>query len=140
MKKLAHPGPIEGFAKVLAYENGAELRLNPKYLELVVNGRKCSTIREGVLLFPPRCELLLRFSRTASPVRVRITKSTVKRLIDLSQKEIEVDGFKTREELFAELQQYYPLITGESVVTVVHFATIRSKRVTTGAVRTRGTK
>jgi hypothetical protein len=104
-----------------------------------VNGRKSSTIREGVLLFTPSCELLLRFSRTAPPLKVRAAESTVKRLKDLSQKEIEADGFKTRDELVAELRQYYPLITDESVITVVHFLIVTPQRAAKGTGKTRST-
>jgi len=117
----------ETFSKVLLYESGEYLLMNPRYLESVITGRKSSTIRDGVLVFPDNCELLLRFSRSAPPVKVRVTESRVKRFKDLSQKEIEADGFGTRDELLAELRQYYPLIMEESVITVVNFRTIPPK-------------
>jgi hypothetical protein len=116
-----YSGSRETFAKVLVYESGGQLGLSHKYLEFVVNERKKSTIRDGVLVFSPKCELRLRFSRKASALVVRVTRSQVKRLKDVSQEEVESDGFKDRHELIAELRRYYPLITDDSVVTVVNF-------------------
>jgi hypothetical protein len=101
-----------------------ELRLSPRYLEAVVTARKHSTIRDGVLVFSPNCEVLLRFSRTAPPLVVRVTDYRVKRFGDLSQKEVDADGFAGRNELFVELRQYYPHISEESIVTVIEFAVV----------------
>lgn len=117
--------PQETFVKVLIYESGGELRFSQKYLESIVKARKTSTIREGALIFPPHCELLLRFSEESPPLPARVTSCEVKRLKDLRQEEVVADGFRAPEELLSDLRNYYPLLNGESIVTVVSFSLTR---------------
>jgi len=115
------PRPTETFARVLIYESGGELSLHPKHFEAVVTARKTSTIREGVLLFPRNCRLLLRFSPESPPLQVVVGDCPVKRVKDLSPKEIRADGFGDKDALLKELRQYYPTINEDSIITVVNF-------------------
>jgi hypothetical protein len=107
----------------LIYESGGELSLHPKHVEAVVKSLKTSTIREGVLLFPRKCRLLLRFSSGSPSLEIVVKDSKIKRVRDLSPKEIRADGFSHKDALLAELRHYYPTITQDSVITVVNFKT-----------------
>jgi len=115
----------ETVEQVLIYQDGAELEIGRKYLEQIVQGRKKSTIRDKVRIFPPNCTLFLRFSSESQPLKVVVDRYEVKRLKDLTKEEIESDGFSSREVLLAELRQYYPLLSESSIITVVHFGTGR---------------
>jgi hypothetical protein len=113
--------PTETFAKVLIYESGGELSLHGKYFEAVVKALKTSTIREGVLLFPRDCRLLLRFSHESPTLEVVVKDFKIKRVKDISLKEIQADGFDNKNALLAELRSYYPTITEDSIITVINF-------------------
>lgn len=119
--RRAKRGPQETFARVLVYESGAELRLSPRYVEAILTNRKRSTIREGVIVLPSNGDITFRFSRTAPPLQARVKGCSVKRVKDLSNQEIEMDGFNSRAELISELQRYYPQLSEESIITVICF-------------------
>ena len=111
----------ETFAKVLCYESGADLPLARKYLEAVLTMKKKSTVREGVLLFSPKCQLFLHSSPDTPRVPVTVIRYVSKLLKHVTLRDARDDGFSTREALILELRQYYPALKDDSVVTIVRF-------------------
>ena len=118
---MSKPLVKETFAKVLLYDSGAELPLARKYVEAVLTNKKKSTIREGVLLFSPDCQVFLRSSADTARVPVTIVGCVTKLVKHLTLRDAREDGFGTRDALISEMHQYYPSLGDDSLVTIVKF-------------------
>ena len=85
-------------------------------------GRKTCTIRLGAVDVAQR-ELHLTDGRESARIRITDVDHS-KRLRDLGEREIKVEGFATKEELEGDLRRYYRTISNEAVVTVIWFEVV----------------
>lgn len=85
---------------------------------------KGGTIRykSGIIRIPHKPTLPI-FTATADPKKeepigqIYIPKIVIARFKDLTQKELELDGYKTLEEAITDMKTYYKDITKESIIT-----------------------
>jgi hypothetical protein len=61
-------------------------------------------------------------------LQVAVKDYRVKRVKDVSMKEIQADGFSGKGALLAELRHYYPSITDDSIITVVNFKLLPDRK------------
>lgn len=105
------------------------LLLRSEYIKWVKEGKKTTTIRfrPHCVEFPKRTVLPLfassRFEsyvegKTSLVGRVAFTKATYKRFSELDGIDARADGFRTESELKSTLEEIYPAITGESMVSI----------------------
>ena len=95
--------------------------LKPEYLPLVAAGRKRSTIRAGA-----KPDLVGPALLVAGPesLSVEIASVDVKRLAELDQIDAERDGFDSLAELRAALARFYPTLSEDDAVSILHFAAV----------------
>lgn len=105
------------------------LLLRSEYIKWVKEGKKTTTIRfrPQCIEFPQKTVLPLfassRFEsyaegKTSLVGRVSFTKATYKRFSELDEIDARADGFRTESELKSTLEEIYPTITGESMVSI----------------------
>lgn len=97
----------------------AEIALNRKYRESVINGSKITTVRRYSGQFAPG-PAILRFGPgdQLPAVVTAVTHTTATRLNDGDARR---DGFGSREELFDALRQHYPDLRDCDLITIVEF-------------------
>lgn len=96
-----------------------DIRLSDRFHTLVVDGKKRSTIRLGLVFFNDNI-ISLKFGRSellAKILKIDYSKS----FADLNEEDAIKDGFLNLQTLHAELLHFYPAISGADQVTIVHF-------------------
>ncbi len=96
------------------------INFDEEYVDLILSGRKKSTIRKGI----KSCEAGKVVYLTASSrpfAKARITKAVVKRVRELSEEDARRDGFNSREELLEALKRIYGRIKDSDLITVIYF-------------------
>jgi len=104
---------------------GRHLMLKKEYAEALLEGRKTSTIRLGIVV--PRYNELIVHSGGRPIAVVKVTGISHKKIRELTLDEVREDGFQSREELVKTLRRLYPgeRIDEESVVTLIKFNLVK---------------
>lgn len=113
--------------RVYIYSENANIYFKHKFLEQITSGKKRSTTRKGIHIFPPECIVNLNFGKGLPIMGARIRHFEFKLLSQLSNADAYRDGFSTVSALTNELRLYYPQIDSNSVVTIIDFE-IESER------------
>ncbi|MCL0082430.1 ASCH domain-containing protein [Dehalococcoidia bacterium] len=96
------------------------LRITSRYLDLIFQGRKKTTVRLGKR-FIPKNEAVLLEDELGRHVALKISKVTVKRQSELDQEDAVADGFGSREELLSSLKELYPNSSAADLFTIIEF-------------------
>lgn len=94
------------------------IRLKAQYFPLVEQGLKRSTIRAGMKPQPIGPADLIAGEKCIS---VDITAVELKRFAELTEKDAKTDGFQTLAELKEALTGFYPNISVDDFVSILHF-------------------
>lgn len=95
------------------------IKLLDKFLDLVLKGKKKTTIRYGYVFLTDNYIPLVSNSRT---LRVRITKIDYsKKYGDLDEKDAKQDGFNSLSELKSQMERFYPSISANDPITIISF-------------------
>jgi len=101
------------------------LHFREEYLRDVLSGRKRITIRYG-RKYDVRPGNIVFLAVKGRPVaRAKITSVQVKRLRDLTDHEIKMEGFRSLRALVRHLRRIYPDICPDSYVTVLKWKLLR---------------
>jgi len=96
-----------------------QLNFKKEYKEILLSGRKMTTIRMSTDLKPGDIVELIAGGESCGYAKVKsITK---KRVSELSRKDAIKDGFKSVKELFKTLKKYYNELTPDSYVYIISF-------------------
>ncbi len=98
---------------------GRHLMVKGKYVDLILEGKKTMTIRKGYWV-PKFKELILHGGGRPFAI-VEVTNVEYKKLKDLTDEEVRMDGFKNKEELIEALKKAYGDVSDEDLVTIIHF-------------------
>ncbi len=90
-----------------------------KFVDLILEGKKTSTIRLGYWV-PKYDEIILHGGGRPFAV-VRITKVERKRVSEINDEDAIRDGMNNKEELINELRKVYGNLKEDYVVTIIHF-------------------
>ena len=96
------------------------INFDEEYVNLILSGRKKSTVRKGIKSYETGKIVYLKASSRPF-AKARITKAVVKRVGELSDEDARMDGFENREELLEALKKIYGRISDSDIVTVVRF-------------------
>ena len=111
--------------KTLRKRLGKYLRIKKEYVNLILSGKKRSTIRLGIVS-PTRHKVFIesggRVIGEALIDSVRYSK-----LSELNDKDAKTDGFSDVNELIKELSTIYPGIKGDDWVTIIKFKLINKR-------------
>ena len=99
------------------------LLIKGEYAKAILEGKKKATIRLG-LVKPRRREVIIHCGGRAL-AKARITSYEFKKLIDLTDEDAKIEGFKSVEELKAALKRHYKDISDDSFITVIRFEVIQ---------------
>lgn len=102
------------------------LRITSRYLDLILEGRKKTTIRLGKRFIPKNEEVLLE-DELGRRVSLRIARVTVKRQSDLDYDDAVADGFESRDELLSSLRELYPSSSAADLFTIIEFGHERAQ-------------
>ena len=95
------------------------LRLSEEYFDLVLSGRKTSTIRRNYVLVN---NLIIPLISVKRKVLIRILKLDYnKTFSDLTDEDARKDGFTSADELRSKLKEFYPDISNDYPMTITHF-------------------
>ncbi|NJE26909.1 ASCH domain-containing protein [Thermococcus sp. MV5] len=101
------------------------LKFDGKYKDLILNGKKRTTIRIGRKInLAPGDEVLIHSGGYVIG-KAKIKRVERKKVCELTNEDAKIDGFKTREELIRALETHYKNITPETEVTVVEFKLVK---------------
>jgi hypothetical protein len=102
---------------------GRRLKFKKRYLQMILEGRKRSTIRLGRLVLRDR---LLTIVGDGKPIALaRVDEVTYKKVRELTDEDARVDGFRGLIELFRELRRIYGDFGLEDDVTIIRFTVLR---------------
>jgi hypothetical protein len=106
-----------------------ELKIDPKLIPAVLNGKKRATIRKGRLDIQmlQKC-WFVDSSNLDNKIHIFIRDVKFIKLKDVSKSMLDKEGYETLEELFSVLASYYPDITLNTEVTYVEFSRIMSEQ------------
>lgn len=96
--------------------------LSSRYVKMLLDGRKRSTVRPGVLRVSDR---LYIHSRGRIVAVAEVSEVVYKRVADLTEEDALLDGFRSREELLQFLKRRYPGIRETSTVTIIRFREVK---------------
>lgn len=95
------------------------IKLLDPFLDLVIQSKKTSTIRYGLVFVTDNYIPLVSSKRT---VMVKITKIDYsKKYGDLDEKNAQQDGFSALSELKTQLERFYPNISADDPITIIYF-------------------
>lgn len=95
------------------------IRLLDKFMDLVISGKKTSTIRYGLVFISDSPVALMSRKRT---IMVDVTHLDYsKRYKDLTEKDAHADGFESLESLKREIEKFYPQISQDDQITIIRF-------------------
>jgi hypothetical protein len=95
------------------------IKFSPKYLQLVMDGRKTATVRRGQQTIPPGPAILGFGSK--GELAAAVTAVTWTSTQSLDDADALRDGFANRKELLAALVGHYPDLRLNEPVTIVEF-------------------
>ena len=95
-----------------------QIKVSRSDLAAAEEGRKTCTIRLGVAHVD---EPTINLTDGANSLRVKIASVSTERFRDLSEGHARCEGFRTVEELWADLRTYYPQIDADQPVTIIRF-------------------
>ncbi|MFP3286525.1 MAG: ASCH domain-containing protein [Acidilobus sp.] len=102
---------------------GRRLKFKKRYLQMILEGRKRSTIRLGRLVLRDR---LLTIVGDGKPIALaRVDEVIYKKVRELTDEDARVDGFRGLIELFRELRRIYGDFGLEDDVTIIRFTVLR---------------
>jgi len=102
---------------------GRRLKFKKRYLQLIIEGRKRSTIRLGRLVLRDR---LLTIVGDGGPIALaRVDEVIYKKVRELTDEDARVDGFRGLIDLFRELRRIYGDFSLEDDVTIIKFTVLR---------------
>ncbi len=101
------------------------LHFRPEYERAVVSGRKRITIRYGRKYDVRPGNIVFLAVRGRPVAKARITHVYVKKIRDLSEHEIKMEGFRSLNALIRQLRRIYPDIGPDSPVTVIRWKLLR---------------
>ncbi|MFP3081196.1 MAG: ASCH domain-containing protein [Acidilobus sp.] len=102
---------------------GRRLKFKKRYLQLIIEGRKRSTIRLGRLVLRDR---LLTIVGDRGPIALaRVDEVIYKKVRELTDEDARVDGFRGLIDLFRELRRIYGDFGLEDDVTIIRFTVLR---------------
>ncbi len=104
------------------------INFDPEYVELILEGRKTTTVRKGIKSYPVGRIVELTVNNTKPFALARIEKVVVKRVSELSDSDAKLDGFESRDELISALRRIYGDVRDSEFVTVVHFEVVKPLR------------
>lgn len=107
--------------RVYIYSENADIYFKHKFLEQIISGKKTSTTRKGIHIFPQGCIVNLNFGKGLPSIRAKIKHFEPKLLSQLNHEDAYRDGFSTVNGLTNELKLYYPQLDSNSVVTIIDF-------------------
>ncbi|HII47246.1 MAG: ASCH domain-containing protein [Pyrobaculum aerophilum] len=92
--------------------------LSQKYVKALLDGRKRSTIRPGVLKVADRVYI---HSMGKIVAIAEVEQVAYKRVSELTDEDAIIDGFNSRAELISYLKRRYPGLRDSAIVTIVKF-------------------
>jgi len=102
---------------------GRRLKFKKRYLQMILEGRKRSTIRLGRLVLRDR---LLTIVGDGRPIALaRVDEVIYKKVRELTDEDARVDGFRGLIDLFRELRRIYGDFGLEDDVTIIRFTVLR---------------
>ncbi|ESQ24721.1 MAG: hypothetical protein OSP8Acid_12870 [uncultured Acidilobus sp. OSP8] len=102
---------------------GRRLKFKKRYLQMILEGRKRSTIRLGRLVLRDR---LLTIVGDGKPIALaRVDEVTYKKVRELTDEDARVDGFRGLIDLFRELRRIYGNFGLEDDVTIIRFTVLK---------------
>ncbi len=102
---------------------GRHLMVKGKYVKMILEGRKKTTIRLGIVK-PKYRDVILHGG--GSPVAlIRITGVQVKKVKDLTDEDALRDGFRARKELIKALEKAYGKLDENQLVTIIEFHVLK---------------
>jgi len=110
----------------LENESTSTINFDEKFVDLILEGKKKSTIRKGIKIYKKGEKVELSAERKSFG-KARITKTVVKRVSELNNSDAIVDGLTSKEELLEELKRIYGDIGEDEFVTVIHFEFLNEK-------------
>ncbi len=96
------------------------INFDEEYVDLILSGRKKSTVRKGIKSYEIGKIVYLTASNKPF-AKARVTKAVVKRIKELSDEDARKDGFENKEELVNALKKIYGRVDDTDIVTVIHF-------------------
>jgi len=96
-----------------------QLNFKKEYKEILLSGRKMTTIRMNTDLKPGDIVELIAGGESCGYAKVK--NIIRKRVSELSRKDAVRDGFKSVKELFKTLKKYYNELTPDSYVYIISF-------------------
>lgn len=84
-----------------------------------MQGKKVATIRLGKVI--PKYNEMIVHSWGRPIAKIRITKVTHKKVVDLTKEDALKDGFRNLKELIKELKKVYGSIKPDDLITVIEF-------------------
>ncbi|MEB3844739.1 MAG: ASCH domain-containing protein [Desulfurococcales archaeon] len=102
---------------------GRHIMLKKKYGDMLLSGKKTTTIRVGIV--KPRYDTLIVHSGGRPIAIVRIEDVTVKRVSELTDEDARRDGFPDRSTLIEALRKMYGRIGGDEPVTIIRFKLVK---------------
>lgn len=95
-----------------------EIADNPEVLLSIMLEQKKISLREGHRDYIPGKLIIYNCDNNFS-IQVEITSVKHSTLAEITEAEMKADGYQTKEEMLADLKQYYPDLTSESPMTVI---------------------
>ncbi len=113
--------------KIKIYPNNAlnmkSINFDEEYVDLILSGRKKSTIRKGIKSY--EMGKIVYLTASSKPfAKARVKKAVVKRVKELNDDDAIKDGFESKEDLIKALKRIYGKIDDADLVTVIHFELI----------------
>lgn len=96
-----------------------QLKLKDKFFDLVLSGKKTSTIRYGLVSFT-KDRISLRSNKRSSTIKL-LNIDHSKTFGDLNEEDAQRDGFHTLDELKTELRHFYGDVPSDYPMTIIHF-------------------
>ena len=100
------------------------LKIDNKYLDLILRGKKKTTIRLGRRSISENEDLFLT-DDDGRQVSVRVTETSTKRLIELDDSDAMADGFENRDHLLQDLLEIYPDSSSDDIFTIIAFVLMK---------------
>ena len=97
---------------------GRHLMLKGQYADLLLEGRKKTTIRAGVVV--PRYEEIIIHGHGRPLAKARITRVERKLVSELTDEDARRDGFPDRRSLLRALERVYGRLGPDDTVTILH--------------------
>jgi len=101
---------------------GKHLMMKGKYAEMILSGKKTTTIRPGKVVAKTKEFFIHAGGRIIA--RAILEDMKYKRLKNITDEDAKLDGFSSKEELKRELKGFYPGIKEHDWVTIIKFRVV----------------